>query len=133
LATAALGVILAGSLLVVVAAAQGRMKWLSPSIHPHAPGWLTWPFGGLWSSASTNQTSVEWLVLITLLVMTACYGLALWLASSLRPRVLWGAVAAVYLVFFLSPPLLLTDVFNYIGYARMGTLHGLNPYTQLPV
>jgi hypothetical protein len=39
----------------------------------------------------------------------------------------------VYLVCFLSPPLLLTDVFNYAGYARMGVLHHLNPYTHLPV
>jgi hypothetical protein len=36
-------------------------------------------------------------------------------------------------VLFLAPPLLLTDVFNYIDYARMGVLHHLNPYTHIPL
>jgi hypothetical protein len=31
----------------------------------------------------------------------------------------------------LSPPLELTDMFNYLGYARLGGLHGLNPYTHV--
>ena len=36
------------------------------------------------------------------------------------------------LILLLSPPLSLTDVFNYINYGRMGMLHGLNPYTTIP-
>jgi hypothetical protein len=31
----------------------------------------------------------------------------------------------------MSPPLQLTDVFNYLGYARLGGLHHLNPYTHV--
>jgi hypothetical protein len=31
----------------------------------------------------------------------------------------------------MSPPLQLTDVFNYLGYARLGAFHGLNPYTHV--
>jgi hypothetical protein len=31
----------------------------------------------------------------------------------------------------LGPPLQLNDVFNYLGYARLGALHGLNPYTHV--
>ena len=65
--------------------------------------------------------------------MTACYGVAVWLAERLRPRFVVAVVVAVYAIFLLSPPLLLTDVFNYIEYARMGVVHGLNPYTHLPV
>jgi alpha-1,6-mannosyltransferase len=34
--------------------------------------------------------------------------------------------------FVLAPPLLSTDVFNYIEYGRLGVLHGLNPYTATP-
>jgi hypothetical protein len=30
----------------------------------------------------------------------------------------------------LSPPLQLSDIFNYLGYARLGALHGLSPYTH---
>jgi alpha-1,6-mannosyltransferase len=33
-------------------------------------------------------------------------------------------------ILLMSPPLQLTDVFNYLGYARLGALHGLNPYTH---
>jgi uncharacterized membrane protein len=31
----------------------------------------------------------------------------------------------------MSPPQQLTDVFNYLGYARLGGLHALNPYTHV--
>jgi hypothetical protein len=34
---------------------------------------------------------------------------------------------------FLSPPLALTDIFNYINYGRMEAVHNLNPYTTIPV
>jgi hypothetical protein len=30
----------------------------------------------------------------------------------------------------MSPPLQLTDLFNYLGYARLGAVHHLNPYTH---
>jgi uncharacterized membrane protein len=31
----------------------------------------------------------------------------------------------------MSPPLQLTDLFNYLGYARLGALHHMNPYTHV--
>ena len=40
---------------------------------------------------------------------------------------------AVHAIFLLSPPLALTDLFNYVNYARMEVEHGLNPYTTIPV
>ncbi len=36
-------------------------------------------------------------------------------------------------MFLLSPPLALTDLFNYVNYGRMEVVHGLNPYTTIPV
>ena len=42
-------------------------------------------------------------------------------------------MAAVQLMFLLSPPLEYTDVFNYINYGRMGVVHHLNPYATLPL
>ena len=39
----------------------------------------------------------------------------------------------VHAIFLLSPPLALTDVFNYINYGRMEVVHHLNPYTTIPV
>ena len=35
------------------------------------------------------------------------------------------------MILLLSPPLQLTDLFNYLGYARLGGLHHLNPYTHV--
>ena len=45
---------------------------------------------------------------------------------------LWGAIAVLVAVFVLAPPLLSQDVFSYISYARLGALHGLNPYVHVP-
>ena len=38
----------------------------------------------------------------------------------------------VHVIFFLSPPLSLTDVFNYLNYGRMEAVYHLNPYTTIP-
>jgi hypothetical protein len=34
-------------------------------------------------------------------------------------------------ILLMSPPLPLTDIFNYLGYARLGGVHHLNPYTHV--
>jgi hypothetical protein len=53
-------------------------------------------------------------------------------ARSIPAWFLAGAVVAATVVFALAPPLLSTDVFNYIAYGQMGT-HGINPYLHGPV
>ena len=50
-----------------------------------------------------------------------------------RARWTIGTVVAVHAVFFLAPPMALTDVFNYINYGRMEIVHHLNPYTTIPI
>jgi alpha-1,6-mannosyltransferase len=40
-------------------------------------------------------------------------------------------ILALHAVLLLSPPQQLTDLFNYLGYARLGGLHHLNPYTHV--
>ena len=37
----------------------------------------------------------------------------------------------MHAILLLSPPLQLTDLFNYLGYARLGAVHHLNPYTHV--
>jgi hypothetical protein len=44
-----------------------------------------------------------------------------------------AAVVAVHAIFFLAPPMALTDLFNYINYGRMEVVHHLNPYTSYPI
>ena len=44
-----------------------------------------------------------------------------------------AAIVAVHAIFFLAPPLALTDIFNYVNYGRMEVVHHLNPYTTIPI
>ena len=39
-------------------------------------------------------------------------------------------IVAIHVVLLMAPPLQLTDLFNYLGYARLGAVHHLNPYTH---
>ncbi len=120
-----------GTLLLVFAAAQGATS-LSTPIKGTAPGWLLFPFHGLWTNRTLDHGDIQDGFLTIVLAMLAFYGVAIWLSRRLPPAVVWSAVIVVYVICFLSPPLLLTDVFNYINYARMGVLHHLNPYTHIP-
>jgi len=75
--------------------------------------------------------------LIALLAFSAAYAVLLALAgrgalARLRPRWAIGLVGALQLIVFAGPILLSTDVFSYIAYARMGVVHGLNPYLHGP-
>jgi hypothetical protein len=65
-----------------------------------------------------------------LIAMGACYLGVLALADSVRPRVAIGAIAALQVIFVIAPPLLSSDIFNYVGYARLEVVHGLNPYVH---
>jgi Glycosyltransferase family 87 len=42
-------------------------------------------------------------------------------------------VGALHAIVFVGPVLLSTDVFSYIAYARMGVVHGINPYLHGPI
>jgi hypothetical protein len=42
------------------------------------------------------------------------------------------AIVLLVTVFALTPPLLSHDVYSYIDYARLGAVHGLNPYSHTP-
>jgi hypothetical protein len=63
--------------------------------------------------------------------MVVAYALVLMAARSLSLRIIAVAAVAINLILMLGPPLELTDLFNYLGYARLGALHGLNPYTHV--
>src|SRR5215213_6497340 len=64
------------------------------------------------------------------ILMGLCYLGVLALADSVRLRMGVGAILALHLVFVIAPPLLSSDLFNYVGYARLQTVHGLNPYVH---
>jgi hypothetical protein len=61
-------------------------------------------------------------------VLSVCYLLVLALAGSVSVRAGLGTIAGLHLLLALAPPLLSSDLFNYLGYARLEVIHDLNPY-----
>ncbi len=63
-----------------------------------------------------------------MLVMLAAYGVAVFYADGIK--VSWALAVAVVLdlAFVLAPPLLSGDVVGYLIYARLGAVHGVDPY-----
>jgi hypothetical protein len=88
------------------------------------PGWLAGPFSGLGLHLKLAQ------FYLVLAAMGLAYGGAVAFAGELRARWVLGSIVVVHVLFLLAPPLLSTDVFNYINYARLGALHGLDPYVH---
>jgi alpha-1,6-mannosyltransferase len=68
---------------------------------------------------------------LVIVAMGVCYGVALAAVRVLSTRVIVATIVALHVILLMSPPLQLEDVFNYLGYARIGGLHGLNPYTHV--
>jgi hypothetical protein len=102
------------------------------------PSWMAGPLHGLFASPLhqlIGRGGFSWNFSYgysaLFLLMLAAYGVALATARMLSMRAIALAIGAMYLVILLSPQLELSDLFNYIGYARLGALHGLNPYTHV--
>ncbi len=54
-------------------------------------------------------------------------------APRLGARLVWGAIVLLVTGFALAPVLLSHDVFSYVDYARLGVVHGLDPYAHPPL
>jgi hypothetical protein len=133
LAAVALVTIVVLSALVVVMAAD-RPSLLSATTHANfLPGWMAGPLGGLWPGLTRNGTTLKYLFSGSIVLMYGAYLLAFAYARQLPVRWVIAAIVAVHGIFLLSPPLALTDVFNYINYGRMEVVHHLNPYTTIPI
>jgi alpha-1,6-mannosyltransferase len=61
----------------------------------------------------------------------AYLGVLVW-APRLGHRTIWGAIVLLLGIFACLPPLLSHDVYSYVDYARLGVLHGLDPYVHPP-
>ena len=123
--------IVAGCALIVVVSAN---RPTFPPSHAHFfPGWLAGPLGGLWPGFPYGSDAVRYLFSFSLLAMYAGYLLGLRWIPRLSARWAIAAVVGVHVLLFLSPPLALTDIFNYVNYGRMEVVHHLNPYTSTPI
>jgi hypothetical protein len=101
-------------------------------LSPKIAGWLTNPFG---VGARVGERLGYRVFLIALFACVGAYLglLALTRARAVSPRLSIALVALLHLFVFAGPILLSTDVFSYIAYARMGVVHGVNPYLHGPV
>ena len=127
---AALAALFAGSVAVVVFATAGPTV-LVPSSWYAFPGWVAGPLRGVFGHLISTPMTLGYGFSAVVVAMTVAYGIALASVRMLSMRTIVIAVVALHAVLLLSPPLQLTDVFNYLGYARLGALHHLNPYTHV--
>jgi hypothetical protein len=118
--------------LIVLAAADRPSFLSSPTHYGFFPRWLAGPLGGLWPWLTRTPSTIKSLLTGALVSMYVAYVVGLKYVPMLRARWAIATVVGVHLTLLLSPPLSLTDVFNYINYGRMGMLHGLDPYTTIP-
>ena len=125
----ALASIALGALLVVLFATARR----SPLV-PHSgiafPGWEAGPLHGLLGLTVKSNDAISLGFSAVLLVMLVAYGVAVAAVRTLSTRTIVIWIVAMHAILLMSPPLQLTDLFNYLGYARLGGVHHINPYTH---
>src|SRR5947208_12186467 len=91
--------IVAGSLLVVLMAAD-RPSILSPTTHASFfPRWMAGPLGGAWPGLTRDTTLLRWLFTGAIVTMFVAYLLAVRWASALPLRMVIGAIVLVHGVF----------------------------------
>jgi hypothetical protein len=123
----ALGSLTAGTLLLVVFA-TGRASSLVPRSTAGFPGWEAGPLHLLFGHPTLGHDGMNAAFSIFILVMMGAYAVALLAVRSLSMRTIVIAVVALNVILLMAPPMQLTDVFNYLGYARLGAVHHLDPY-----
>lgn len=129
----ALGAIVICSLVLVLIAAEGPSVIAASTRADFFPGWMAGPLSGIWPPGFLlGSAALKILFTAAILLMWGCYALGMKRIAALGAGWVIGAIIVVQLIFFLSPPLTLTDVFNYINYARMDVVHNLNPYATIP-
>ncbi len=129
-ARAALAVMVLGT-FAVVAFATGRQNTLVPSSYLAYPRWESGPLHGLARYLPAGYLTLSIGFSVVVLMMLAAYGVVLAAIRTLSMRTIVICIIALHAIVLMSPPQQLTDVFNYLGYARLGGLHGLNPYTHV--
>jgi alpha-1,6-mannosyltransferase len=119
---------LAGMVVVMGLLATGAVATpeLVQAGHSSLPGWIS---GVLPAGISLGRGIFSELVVLLL----GCWLLVLVAARRLPWRLAFGGILVLNAIALLAPPLLSTDVFNYIDYGRLGALHGINPYVHGPI
>ena len=125
LALAALAVLVIAGVAIAVGGAAAGSSLVRTGGHVK-PGWL----GGPLQSLGGGLTFTQFLMLQA--AMGAGYLILLAAGANLHVRALIAAVVVLHVAFLLAPPILSTDLFSYLSYARIGALHGVDPYVHGP-
>jgi hypothetical protein len=126
----ALATIVLGALAMVLFA-TGEPTLLTPRSSQIFASWEAGPLHGLVSGLKPNSTALAYVLSAVILAMLAAYAVALAAVRTLSMRMIAVCIVALHAILVLGPPFQLTDMFNYLGYARLGGLHGMNPYTHV--
>jgi alpha-1,6-mannosyltransferase len=123
IATSFLGGMFVSAFLMASGAAA---KHYGPTLHIHhgLPSSIRGPLHWLGLSLSGDAFAILFILL------GLCYLGVLVFADSVSFRVGVGAIVGLHVVFLIAPPLLSSDIFNYVGYARLDAVHHLNPYVH---
>ena len=122
--------------LAVVAASGVALALLTSNSHSPVvqgggrglPEWIAGPF----TDVATDRLTLAGFYLLVG-VMGIAYVLTVFTGAELRVPEVVGTIVLLHVGFLLAAPVGSTDVFNYIDYARLGALHGLDPYIHGPV
>jgi hypothetical protein len=118
-------------LLALVLYATGGPTALTPRSSEIFAHWEAGPLYGLVSGLHAGSHALGYALSALILIMLGAYGVALAALRTLSMRMIAACIVAAHVILVLGPPFQLTDMGNYLGYARLGGLHGLNPYTHV--
>ncbi len=110
------------SLVLAAGGSDERLAFFVPASRLAYPDWMRGPLSELELTLSPARAS------LLLLVLCGCYALALSRAREIGLRSALVAIAAAHVTFMVAAPLYSADVFSYLDYARLGVLHGVDPY-----
>jgi hypothetical protein len=116
--------VVASVFLLTADAATHPTQWV-PGRSGGWPRWMAGPLEGVGTGIGNDSFQT------LMLIMCASYLLVLYAARALPGRALVAAIVAADVILLLGPPLISQDVFGYESFARLGALHGLDPYTHV--
>ncbi len=114
----------------MVVFSTGHATSLVPRSNAGFPGWEAGPLHSLFGHITGSYRALQYGFSAVLVVMAAAYGIVLLSVRTLSMRTIVIAVVALHVILLMSAPLQLTDIFNYLGYARLGAVHHINPYVH---
>ena len=120
--------IVGAALLLAGGAAAAPSRWV-PGRAGGLPGWLSGPLHGPAVSLGQGVLSPDQFQVLVI-AMAVGYLAVLFTARALPKWWVYGAVIAAHAILLAGPVLLSQDLFGYLSFARLGALHGLDPYTH---